>query len=227
MSQIDKHLAEFRNTQQPSRLVLYGTGGSGKTQLALHYCRHSSGTFSGVFWIDGTSTATIYGTFVTAAKEFILGDLQSQDTEQAKAIVLRFIGCSDHPWLVVFDNCDDVFAYEIEDFLPKQGRNFTIITSRDRATQSLGPMVSIGNLTIDEALQLLFRKRFDEQNTQAIQKGRVVVERLGYLPLAIAQASAYIRGRNVLDLDIFLEKYDVEQRRISATIPIIWGYGRE
>jgi Cdc6-like AAA superfamily ATPase len=168
MSQIDKYLADFRNTRLPSRLVLCGTGGSGKTQLALHYCRHSGETFSGVFWINGTSTATIYGCFVTAAKEFLLGDLENHDPEEVQAIVLRFIGYSDRPWLIVFDNYDDLLAYEIEDFLPKQGRNFTIITSRDRATQSLGPMVSIGNLMIDEALQLLFGKHFDEQNTQAL-----------------------------------------------------------
>ncbi|KAI1748940.1 hypothetical protein F4782DRAFT_337682 [Xylaria castorea] len=137
MCQIDMHLAECRNTQQPSRLVLCGTGGSGKTQLALLYCRHSGATFSGVFWIDGISTATIYGTIVMAAKELLLRDLESQDPEQVKAIVLRLIGCSDRPWLMVFDNYDDLFAYEIEDFLPKQGLNRTITTSRDKAAQSL------------------------------------------------------------------------------------------
>ncbi|KAM7211655.1 P-loop containing nucleoside triphosphate hydrolase protein [Rhypophila decipiens] len=39
-------------------MVLFGTGGVGKTQIALHYAHQSASRYDSVFWIDGASLGT-------------------------------------------------------------------------------------------------------------------------------------------------------------------------
>ncbi|KAK4206917.1 P-loop containing nucleoside triphosphate hydrolase protein [Rhypophila decipiens] len=39
-------------------MVLFGTGGVGKTQIAFHYAHQSTSRYDSVFWIDGASLAT-------------------------------------------------------------------------------------------------------------------------------------------------------------------------
>lgn len=139
--------------------------------------------------------------------------------------LFHLIGQSTTPWLVVFDNLDDLTAYDIHHFLPSRGLRLTLITSRNTESRRLGHEVKIGNLNEDEALSLLFGTHTDRPTGTVLAKGRHVIQRLGHLALAIAQASAYIIERN-MDLEFFLVNYENEKQRIHTALPALWRYGR-
>lgn len=53
--QLHRILQGTRGTDLFRLAVLYGTGGIGKTQLALEYAYSSASRYSSIFWIDGSS----------------------------------------------------------------------------------------------------------------------------------------------------------------------------
>ncbi|KAM7189943.1 P-loop containing nucleoside triphosphate hydrolase protein [Rhypophila sp. PSN 637] len=59
LARMDKSL-QGNDSQSPEMrvMVLFGTGGVGKTQIALHYAHQSTSRYDSVFWIDGASLAT-------------------------------------------------------------------------------------------------------------------------------------------------------------------------
>ncbi|KAB8253816.1 hypothetical protein BDV32DRAFT_155798 [Aspergillus pseudonomiae] len=227
MTEIDAHFKHVEQAHGSMTLVLYGMGGCGKTQLSLSYCRRaqSSATYGGVLWIDGSSLATIKEGFSTAAQEILSLSSENLDHETSMHAIFKVIEKSALPWLFVFDNMDDLTAYNVESFLPKRGLRFIIITSRRTESRRLGHSLQVGNLREAEALNLLFGKHMTTRSQAALVQGRKVVKRLGYLALAIAQASAFTMERN-MDLEFFLSEYENEQQRIHASLPVIWRYER-
>lgn len=232
MKTINRYFHRVELSSESVTLVLLGTGGTGKSQLALHYCRLAqlSPAFGGVMWIDGSSTATIKQSFLQAVRHMLpeIGKNDNLEPDLAVCSVLEEIARSDMPWLVVFDNVDDPRACDgIERFLPSCGRGLVIITSRTASARPMGLPVEIGSMQEDEALDLLrtivshphLEQDHDEQ-------ARRVVRRLGYLPLAIAQAGAYISGRH-MTFRCFLSHYQRQQKQIMSSIPSVWRYRRD
>lgn len=48
--------------------VVHGLGGIGKTQLVVEFARKHEGRFSAIFWLDGSSEASLKQSFVEAAQ---------------------------------------------------------------------------------------------------------------------------------------------------------------
>lgn len=95
--------------------------------------------FDGVLWMDGASLATVEDSFRAAAQElFTMRAQRIWTLNQQSEPLLKAIIASEAPWLFVFDNLDDLRAYDINRFLPKHGLRFTIIASRSMETRSLG-----------------------------------------------------------------------------------------
>jgi tetratricopeptide (TPR) repeat protein len=80
-------------------------------------------------------------------------------------------------------------------------------------------------MTEDEALELLLRQTKTEKNDSNIQAGQAIVRRLGYLPLAIDQAGAYISARK-LPLDCFLQQFHERRAAVLQHTPSLWEYRR-
>src|SRR2546421_200277 len=80
-------------------------------------------------------------------------------------------------------------------------------------------------LTEDEALELLFlRSQLIEKRHGDVQEGKRIVKKLGYLPLAIDQAAAYISIRQ-LPLNLFMQHYEKRKEVILKHTPdSAWVY---
>ncbi|TGO55795.1 hypothetical protein BOTNAR_0237g00120 [Botryotinia narcissicola] len=102
-------------------------GGSGKTQLALHYCRKavSQGGFNAVLWIDGTAKTSIDQSFSRIVDSIIRKSLGSVDITSFPVLVRKQIEMWKEPWLLVFDNFDDPANCDITKYLPQ--RDFGLI----------------------------------------------------------------------------------------------------
>jgi hypothetical protein len=88
--------------------------------------------------------------------------------------------------LLVFDNVEH--PSHIRDFLPKARRGHIIITSRYAAWQEVAQRVSLALWSPGEAISYLSKRTGQPDETAAA----AIAEALGYLPLALVQAAAYI-----------------------------------
>lgn len=130
-------------------------------------------------------------------------------------------------WLVVIDNLDDVKA--VGGFLPPVGEGgYTILTTRNPNVLEIPAKgVEVGILGIQEAIELLVvRANLAVGDESVDEEAERIVAELGCLPLAIEQASAFIRetSRNIFK---FLPSYRNDRKRIHRRIPRgNWEYSK-
>lgn len=111
--------------------------------------------------------------------------------------VRRELTNTSHTWLLVFDNADDP-KVSLTGYFPTGGRGDVIITSRNPDCQQYSTVghEEIGRMARDEALSLLTKTAYGQENIEhkdAINALGQIVDVLGCLALAIAQAGVYIR----------------------------------
>lgn len=89
-------------------LILLGMGGSGKTKLAIDFCKQgqAENRFDAIFWMDATSPKTLAQSYNEIAREIYGMEQSFQDENKLIASVIRTIRSWTMPWLMVFDNYD-------------------------------------------------------------------------------------------------------------------------
>ncbi|KAJ5144053.1 uncharacterized protein N7515_002840 [Penicillium bovifimosum] len=181
--------------------------------------------FNPILWIDATREETVRSSFRRCAAE--IGLAEEPNNQQSTALVddlviqgvLRWLRNRtevDDEWLVIVDNADDV-TWGIKKIMPKGTRGRIIITSRDGQSQKLVDKgcerIRVGDMSPREARMVLLRHLSDNIDLvpKSVQEGcDEVAKKLGYLPLAIDLAGAYI-GNTVapeLSLTQYLEDYE-------------------
>ena len=169
-------------------IVLYGTGGMGKTQLALEYVYQHYQDYSSVFLINTTNIQTTILGFTQIMQQLIehhirlsddianigrllgmAGKLDSagcfavaseSDAQHVVDAVKRWFSASGNThWLLVFDNLDDLDLVDIEEYIPSCNHGMVIITSRRRESIQQGRRgFEVQQMHPIEAIQLLLRE---------------------------------------------------------------------
>src|SRR6266478_4254562 len=153
-------------------------------------------SFSDVFWIDASSESNINLCLKKIAKAHNL-PLDS---------ALHWIA-SQSGWLLVYDNADGEYQV-VERFLPPGNKGNILITSRNKVfgrfttSQSSLEVDSMGE---EEAISLLLKSSMLNSNFVGDTANRIVTA-LGFIPLAIDQAGAYVLCCGC-SLDSYLELY--------------------
>jgi tetratricopeptide (TPR) repeat protein len=207
-SAIGEKLRTFHeNSSIPHALAIYGLGGTGKTQLALKYIEDHKDDYNPILWIDAKNPETVRSSFERCVSDLQLSvdrastrgsALADSATVQAVLRWLQHRKESNDEWLVVVDNADDV-TWGISKILPKGRRGNVIVTSQDDQSPRLFNR-GCEKLRVDimepcEARTLLLQHlEWDPDSApQDVQNFcDTIVERLGYLALAIDFAGAYI-----------------------------------
>ena len=118
-------------------------------------------------------------------------EAETKNSEFIKGRVLRWF-TDNSGWLLVLDNAPD---YEtIKSFLPTKGGK-TLITSRAAHWEESNRVASIPVYIMEEAEAIELMQRLSGYDDEILNV-KELVKTLGYLPLAIAQAAAYIRQQN-------------------------------
>lgn len=217
------------DTSNPAVVVLTGTGGQGKTQIALEYCRRSISRYKAIFWINAyTQNCAIRG-FERVASSLNMPNLSASNNCEKVHYVKTTLRDWHEPWLLVFDNYD--VPTDIKSFFPMGNgtkQNAILITSRRIACDRLGTRIAVEGLTEEEGVELLLSRCSSTQvNTTDVNECKRIVERLGSLALAIDQAAAYISMRR-LPINQFLAVYDDRKEYILNHTPdFLWEYRRE
>jgi tetratricopeptide (TPR) repeat protein len=168
-------------------LVLHGLSGVGKTSLAVEFVHREWERYELVWWIVAEQPAQARSALAALGerKEWPV----SQDMRQTIRGILGRLESANFRWLLVFDNAAG--PEEIEQLLPAAGGD-VIVTTRDAAWLDRGRSVMVDVLARQESIRLLCstgEMSFDEADQLA--------DRLGDLPLALAQAAAMRAATNI------------------------------
>jgi hypothetical protein len=217
------------STSNPAAVVLTGVGGQGKTQVALEFCQRHAETYRAIFWVDASSEASTTRSFEGIAVTLSTVNQVFPDPQAKIAFVKETLRSWPDPWMLVFDNYDTPRAFDnIMSFFPTshaKRKNVILVTSRIATSGRLGTPIRMDGLTEDEALELLFlRSQLIEKRHGDRSEGKRIVKKLGYLPLAIDQAAAYISIRQ-LPLNLFMQHYEKRKEVILKHTPdSAWVY---
>ena len=151
----------------------------------------------------------------------------TDDKQDIKELVRRYLSSEvAGQWLLIVDNADDmdlVFGTEhsdgIVDYLPKSESGLILFTTRYQAVAvSLADsnVIELKEMDTQEAVsfleQALIRKQLLNNNTTNLK----LLEELAYLPLAIAQAAAFLNNnKNTTILDYLRLLQNTEQGLVS------------
>ena len=172
--------------------AISGLGGIGKTQTAVEYAYRYRNEYEAVFWVRAETEAEIRTGFVDLARTLGLREAGEQDENLAVSAAQRWLA-SNNGWLLVLDNADNVDL--VKAFYPSDAKGHVLLTSRASVFQSLGTVkpVELTEMPPDEALEFLFKRTMRERSDKAEEQAAAdIANELGYLPLALEQAGAYI-----------------------------------
>ncbi|KIW24812.1 uncharacterized protein PV07_10502 [Cladophialophora immunda] len=210
-------------------LILQAMGGQGKSQIALEYCRQRRSTYAEIFWINASSE-----TIATQSMERVAAEIGQplagiDDTRTKIRLVVQALARRSERWLMVLDNYDDPDHFtSIEQFIPSHSVGDILITSRSKGLEGLGRVVIVPPMTNQEGTELLLYDHPTSEVDAHRERCSKIVERLGGLPLALDQAAAFIRYKQLtLDqLDEFLSLYEAQREQVLRHTPRrFWKYG--
>ncbi|MBR7835061.1 tetratricopeptide repeat protein [Actinospica durhamensis] len=179
------HLREVFDQEPvaPRGRVLCGTGGVGKTSLAVEYGYRNAHQYRVIWRINAERQSSWDAQFGELAKA--LGVPESSDNAYER--VEAHLGRMDGRWLLILDNITDSTAADI--LMPRAGHGDVIITSQ-QLTWPDGWAVSVPMLDRTTAIGLLLANTKDQDEHAAGQ----LADELGSLPLALAQAAGFLRS---------------------------------
>ena len=206
-------------------------GGSGKTQLALEFCRRSeaNGRFASIFWVDAIDPKSVAQSFAAIAEMIFNKKVDLADADASVQLVIDAITRWQTSWLIVFDNFDQPDAFKgrsIKDYFPRGKKGRILFTSRHAGARGLGHLITVSSMSESEGLELLLRRSGNNKNDDNSVVGKDIVRRLGYLALAIDQAGAYITARS-LSLNLYIDHYNNRREKVLKETPAVWDYTRK
>jgi tetratricopeptide (TPR) repeat protein len=193
--QLSSRLREDKQYQYNHRVALHGLGGVGKTQTALAYVYANRAHYDSIFWVTGASEASLLSDFQRIATETKCAANDTTDAVQILRKVHEWLDAQTS-WLLIIDNLDDIAGW-INKFLPtNDSKKHTLITTRNPNSQGI-PAKGLEVSVLDPAdavilLSALAEITLNESSSETKQANQIVDD-LGYLPLAIEQAAAYVR----------------------------------
>ncbi|KAH7203372.1 hypothetical protein BKA60DRAFT_527350 [Fusarium oxysporum] len=193
------------------RVVLVGLGGVGKTQIALQLAHivkkedQADRNYS-VIWMPALSMASFEQACSKMISKF---GIEQTNEENPKETFKRFLSSEKvGKWFLIIDNADNIetlygkaeAAGGINQFIPDCEHGYILYTTRSREVAisvAQNNIVKLSEMDDQDAKTLLKSSLIEKdqmQDTALIDK---LLHKLAYLPLAITQASAYMKVNEI------------------------------
>ena len=192
--------------------AIFGLGGIGKTQTAVEYTYRYRFEYRFIFWTRADTEVALQAGFVEIAKLLDLPEKEAtnpNDTVQAVKYWLEH----ESEWLLIFDNADTPELLKAS--YPRAPRGHILLTSRAQLFDTLGIArpLALEKMDPEEALDFLYTRTARAQSDPAEKNAAAqLAAELGYLPLALEQAAAYITAKTARFQD-YLASY--QRQRLS------------
>jgi tetratricopeptide (TPR) repeat protein len=191
--------------------ALDGLGGVGKTQLALEFVWQHHKGYNGVAWFNAESQERLTEDYIRLGLE--LNIIHQDDIDAIEKRALRVKSWLEVPkragWLLVYDNAPNYIA--IGELIPKKGGK-VLVTSRYAKGWPQGN-IQVNVFTPDESRAYIEKTLCDKAlDTKQVNQ---LAKTLGYLPLALAQACAYIK-KNPVSIASYLELYETRKKKLLS-----------
>ncbi|KAF8451358.1 P-loop containing nucleoside triphosphate hydrolase protein [Kalaharituber pfeilii] len=210
LEELQRKIKKDRATMDVIQVVLYGMGGVGKTQLALEYTYRHRGDFSAVFWINAASENTTKLSFAHIMQRLIQHHAKLCDKPDYTHIG-RLLGMA--------DKLDSVGMFTTERSEEQHIVNAVKewLAAKDN-TKWLLVFDNLDDLRSSNVDDYIPSSAYCEKEKQA---AAAIVQKLGYLPLAIDQAGAYIYA-----LDSSFSRYYIEyEDKVTYLLSTEWKVG--
>jgi len=172
--------------------AVHGLGGIGKSTLAAHYAATCADDYELLWWITADSAAAVASGLagLAIALEPELTDVLPLEALTERAV--QWLAAHDR-WLLILDNVSD--PRDVAPSLARTRAGRLLITSRLAAGwhQITSLVVRLDILAEGEAVELLSNIATQGRPGADLDGARELCAELGFLPLAIEQAAAYLR----------------------------------
>ncbi len=205
-----------------------GLGGVGKTQLATEFAYRHAADFKLVWWVRAEESLSLRADLAGLAAALGLEEANAQEQQLAIEAALRWLERKGTRWLLIFDNVNS--PPELKGYVPQGGDGKVIVTSRYGGDwRGVAKPLRVKVWDEGEAVQFLLNRTgvdltpltpknpIKEGGASPDQKAaEELAEELGYLPLALEHAAAYVETNKVIGLAGYLKHYREKRLALLA-----------
>lgn len=216
LKRIHKQLNQGNATVHGNTAALQGTGGLGKTQMAIEYAWEYSNEYpAGVIWINADQDIDTQLTALARKSEWVSPHTESKIIYELA--LKRVKSFSDG--LIIFDNVEDSNA--IRDYLPDPSNNVHILIT-SIINQRGYSKVDFDVLTLDQAKEMLIQESQREAESEEDEAALLeIAAELSGIPLALEAVGGFINERSNItwaEYAVELKERFEEALKLAATL---------